>query len=897
VEDFQALGVDLRWNPREIFGPGYFLWPDTSTGSDCGTVDHLRPLGGLGEDSTFTWSIHFAPGSRRSCVAYQVWGDHEPTQPASFCLASVQVMDSQGVIRELEITGGATVLGGVSEGCPLAVNAVSPTMIRSGSEAVVFISGAGFDGGARVVLAAGEADIPATLTTVLSSNRISASFAVPERAAGVADLIVTTGVGEVDTLSAGIWLEAVPPPYQPRSVVVRFRPGVVSLPAPQTAAVPSSARFRSPAQADLLSAIGVTSIRYVSPDIARLAESDPGSVDHGLLDLFVLELADTSVISACFLLRADSTSVVDANPDWRGVLCSTQSNEMIPTDNRFGRQWWLRNSGPTTYVPGGVATMDCRATGAWYVYTGNSPVTVVVIDTGFNSAHLDLAGVRGGPSFPDAFAPPRTRPPSPTEDVNGHGSAICGIVGARGNNWTAEQLGGVAGVNWGADVLSLKVGDASGEFFSSDVQAAIGYLLTLPLSSRRVVVLAHAFYPPGGEFEIDEAYIRALWRTGSFIVAPAGNEVNGIHPSWPGLQSKYVYTVGSFDQTGNRWAQSAFGPHIDAMAPGGAYIETTNRGPYNAYWMNNPGDVGFTGTSAAAAVAGGSASLLYSYLNEIGCEDFSSEDVEAILNSTATDMLFPGWDQETGWGRLNLAGAFDAVPARVMVERGEAPAYSYGGAGTIPSILVDQGDINQYNDVARHIVYARVVFPTPFIVPPRLWLRQRESVGYGVSLPGIIEPGPLDSWCAVDTVTATYAAFHTYVYLFPQQGGHPELNLPCAWDEAYVAYTAVGPRTSAGVAPSGRVIRRPSLQLEPTPASRAVRLRVSLPEAGDAALEVFDVKGARRAVPRRGRWERGQSVVEWDLSCTDGMRVEPGLYFVRLTAGAVSATARLVVLE
>ena len=72
-------------------------------------------------------------------------------------------------------------------------------------------------------------------------------------------------------------------------------------------------------------------------------------------------------------------------------------------------------------------------------------------------------------------------------------------------------------------------------------------------------------------------------------------------------------------------------------------------------------------------------------------------------------------------------------------------------------------------------------------------------------------------------------------------------------------------------------------------------LAFQLPAATAVELAIYDVAG--RAVRRLATGERfaaGAHVLRWDGRDQDGAISSPGLYFVRVRAGALAAEARLV---
>ncbi|MEM7827048.1 MAG: S8 family serine peptidase, partial [Candidatus Aenigmatarchaeota archaeon] len=96
-------------------------------------------------------------------------------------------------------------------------------------------------------------------------------------------------------------------------------------------------------------------------------------------------------------------------------------------------------------------------------YTG-SEIVIAVLDTGIDSNHQELSdSIAGGKSFVTYT--------SSFQDDHGHGTHVAGIITANGLN---EQAKGVAP---DAKIWMAKVCDSSGSCYSSDIAAAIEYVV------------------------------------------------------------------------------------------------------------------------------------------------------------------------------------------------------------------------------------------------------------------------------------------------------------------------------------------------------------------------------------------------------------------------------------
>ena len=111
---------------------------------------------------------------------------------------------------------------------------------------------------------------------------------------------------------------------------------------------------------------------------------------------------------------------------------------------------------------------------------------------------------------------------------------------------------------------------------------------------------------------------------------------------------------------------SLYGGNMDIIAPGSnAIVHTTVGSSVSDEYRP------FNGTSAAAPHASGVVALLLSYHNKdcYSNKNLSIEDVEYILEKSATDLNSTGYDQLSGWGRLNAGEALKMInePTRQIV--------------------------------------------------------------------------------------------------------------------------------------------------------------------------------------------------------------------------------------
>jgi beta-lactamase superfamily II metal-dependent hydrolase len=98
---------------------------------------------------------------------------------------------------------------------------------------------------------------------------------------------------------------------------------------------------------------------------------------------------------------------------------------------------------------------------------------------------------------------------------------------------------------------------------------------------------------------------------------------------------------------------------------------------------------------------------------------------------------------------------------------------------------------------------------------------------------------------------------------------------------------------SAAVPVSARL----ALAAGPNPTRGALHFALTLGEAANARLDVFDVTGRRVATPHAGMLAAGAHSLDWDPANADGTRLATGVYFARFEALGRTSLVRLTVLD
>ena len=268
---------------------------------------------------------------------------------------------------------------------------------------------------------------------------------------------------------------------------------------------------------------------------------------------------------------------------------------------------------------------------SWGISTGD-PVKVGVIDTGIDLKHPDLqANIKGGYN---AINPLK----SPNDD-NGHGTHVAGIIAALNNSI------GVVGVGPNIDLYAIKVLNASGSGYLSDVIDGIEWVINQKNTQGGDWVINMSLGTSQDVGSFHDAIVRA-YNAGVVIVAAAGNSGGAV--SFPAAYPE-VIAVSATDDTNQIASWSSRGPEVDLAAPG-VNIYSTYKGQSYAT---------LSGTSMAAPHVTGAAALIIDTkkcdLNSDGI--CTPAEVQQRLEQTAIDLGDPGKDNLYGSGLVNVYNA------------------------------------------------------------------------------------------------------------------------------------------------------------------------------------------------------------------------------------------------
>ncbi len=305
-------------------------------------------------------------------------------------------------------------------------------------------------------------------------------------------------------------------------------------------------------------------------------------------------------------------SVVDDNPisdilteeDVRNLQYTSQSSDTL-NDPLYSQQWYIS---------------AIHADAVWDSTNGDTSQIIGILDTGVDWLHPDLAnkiwrnytelnGVTGvdddsngvvddirGWDFINNDNNPR--------DDNSHGTHVAGIAAAEANNGV-----GIAGVNWKAKILPIKVFQSSGYGDAATITQGIIYAM-----NKGATVINMSFGSYARSLTMEAALANAYAH--SILVAAAGNYsccINCMICGGPFFPAALSYVLGvqatnavgtfasfsNFDEDGPVYSEYPDLLNYELRAPGLALISTIPNGNYRVY----------SGTSMAAPVVSGAVAL------------------------------------------------------------------------------------------------------------------------------------------------------------------------------------------------------------------------------------------------------------------------------------------------
>jgi len=286
----------------------------------------------------------------------------------------------------------------------------------------------------------------------------------------------------------------------------------------------------------------------------------------------------------------------------------TSTNVVTPNDPLYSQQWGI----PATQVDT-----------VWDSTTGDTTQIIAILDTGVDWLHPDLKdniwinwaevnGVEGvdddgNGKIDDIRGWDFINNDNDPKDDNSHGTHVAGIAAAKGNNGL-----GIAGVNWNAKIMTIKVFQSSGRGDAATITQGIVYA-----KNKGATVINMSFGSYARSLTMEDAL--AVAYSSSVLVAAAGNDGLCIGPGLcpdrrigqPFYPASISFVLGveapprppfgftNYDQDGPVFSGYPDLLNYELKSAGVSIISSIPNGNYRVY----------SGTSMAAPLVSGAVSL------------------------------------------------------------------------------------------------------------------------------------------------------------------------------------------------------------------------------------------------------------------------------------------------
>jgi serine protease len=266
--------------------------------------------------------------------------------------------------------------------------------------------------------------------------------------------------------------------------------------------------------------------------------------------------------------------------------------ERVAADNRVAfvaEDGWVEVSGGVqTPTPSwGLDRIDQRPAdldGEYGYQSEGAGIHVYVVDSGIRSTHSDFGG---RVDTVNAFT--MVQDGRGTEDCNGHGTHVAGIVGSA-----------TYGVAKGVTLHPVRVVDCNGLGPVSNMIAGVDWIASRYAGGGPAQAVVNMSLRAGFSTALETAVSNSIALGLTFVVA-AGNDNDDACWLSPGRLPEAI-TVGASDESDARWGSSNFGTCVDLFAPGTAITSTSS--------IDDDATLAMTGTSMAAPHVSGAAALV-----------------------------------------------------------------------------------------------------------------------------------------------------------------------------------------------------------------------------------------------------------------------------------------------
>ncbi|KKT35982.1 MAG: cell wall/surface repeat protein [Parcubacteria group bacterium GW2011_GWA2_44_12] len=356
-------------------------------------------------------------------------------------------------------------------------------------------------------------------------------------------------------------------------------------------------------------------------------------------------------------------------------------------DPLYGEMWNLNNTGQIFPYSGtgktqGKPDADIDAPEAWNIATkGGQGVVVAVVDSGIDYNHIDIrnhvwvnpgedVGVDGKPGTKDSgegdgviqpqewngqdddqngfiddlrgwdfvFGEDQKGDNDPLDDY-GHGTHAAGVITAEPNN---QQ--GIVGIAFKSKVAAVKGLSVLGDGTSADLSAAVYYTALIHAD-----IANNSWIGPPIDEALREAF-DAIYEAGIIAIVATSSETR--------VPSSFESVINATATTAHdeQYMTALTTPRIDVGAPGQFVLgPLADKSYFQKYYTDNIYRTNYfiaSGSSVASAHVSGIAAMI-----KAESPIYGSDELRQILRMSTDDIGALGFDEQFGYGRVNLEKA------------------------------------------------------------------------------------------------------------------------------------------------------------------------------------------------------------------------------------------------
>lgn len=447
--------------------------------------------------------------------------------------------------------------------------------------------------------------------------------------------------------------------------------------------------------------------------------------------------------SVGFLVEAASQDQVKLIKSLKGSGGILGVYENTYVGNSISKEFAVRDTSELTYTPNDADTIDLNSTPLggnwhieylklpklWYATTGSSSLSIGVVDSGIRKNTSEVSGRIIKNYFP--------------KENSSHGTAVTGIIGA-----STDNIYGISGINWNSPILFTSSAGNGEPTSVAEADVLVARMQEL-IDENPSVKLINASWGPFACTNMEEEVVdkdcenksieeltgTAIKLTRPYrLLAESNPDVlfiwSGGNDGWDAsaqngaiqldedgrlVKLPNVITVAAMQKNEMLYPYSVFGKTIDIAAPSGVmapagdgvFYDALSAADYGLYDAKK--SFGFDGTSAAAPVVTGVASLLWSTDTELKAWEIKTAILEgASGKSVTTRFEFAKDTKPKGDTRavplvhpipiLNAENAMDRILPKptVKVELGQTSTIDGFPVMLVPTAISRNGAILEY---------------------------------------------------------------------------------------------------------------------------------------------------------------------------------------------------------